>query len=70
MEFVGCKKWEEITPYESTQLLSLEQYCDHETKIHQAFKSMFLSKDEKNSTKVDSFFVTNFSRKMKTIIMF
>ena len=49
-EFVGCEKWEDITRYVSTRWLSLEQCCDR-LKRFKALKSMFLSDDEKNSTK-------------------
>ena len=50
-EFVGCEKWEEKTQYVSTRWLSLEQCCGHKTKRFEALKSMFLSGDEKDSTK-------------------
>ena len=50
-EFVGCEKWEEITRYVSTRWLSFEQCCDRETKRFEALKSLFLSADEKDSTK-------------------
>ena len=50
-EFVGCEKWEEITRYVSTRWLPLEQCCDRQTKRFKALKSMFLSDDEKDSTK-------------------
>ena len=50
-EFAGCEKWDKITRYVFTRWLSLEQCCARERKIFEALKSMFLSEDEKDSTK-------------------